>query len=130
MTSLASSLPAGLSPEPTPAQAGPAPGAGTACDSVPATCAGCRDGHWLIEGRHVRISDRGLEELGPCSAPPKPRELTPPALAAPKRSHEECVAKLRAYSDRGSAASVLAEARSTFTERSQPVEREPGEDDE
>lgn len=116
-------LPTGLLPEPTPAKAGPAPGAGTACDSVPATCAHCRDHHPRLQGqdgtwRHYRVfkgNPKG-QYLSDCANPPKPPEAKHQEA---RRSAEECMKRLHELATKGSAVSALVEARETFATHSQ-----------
>lgn len=120
MKTLSASLPSGLSPEPTPAPAGPAPAPGE--QSAPGMCELCRQGHMLFEGSHYCVCEKGVIPLGRCVAPPKTEAKVEAKPLPARRTHEETMARIHAMASEQSAAEVLAVARRTFVEQSQPEE--------
>ena len=120
MKTLSASLPSGLSPEPTPAVAGPAPAPGE--QSAPGVCDFCRERFLRLQDRdgawwHYRVSNvtpRG-SLVGPCADPP-----APPAKKheAAQRSAEECLRRIREIAGEANVGRVLAEARRTFVGQS------------
>jgi hypothetical protein len=85
------------------------------------TCALCSLGHHQLDGRHYSTAGANWrKDLGPCTdyVPPAP----PAEKAAKARaSLSEVTSRIRAFGPK--------KAGQGFTERSQPAEREPGEDD-
>ncbi|HVP49681.1 MAG TPA: hypothetical protein VMT56_00515 [Candidatus Bathyarchaeia archaeon] len=82
------------------------------------SCALCDEGALLILGRHIRVTrERGVEELGACSATPEEIEVAE-SNVVPFR------AALTAWRER---MAKLPNVPPSFIARSEP--REPGSDD-